>query len=101
MSGSGNDLICDGCFQPIEQHENRIYRGWKFTGTAYYPPHRGNTTHVYRHCQSAYVARRLARRPRPRSQRWIARIEGVSRYRVKKWLDGTPFDPRTGRWLAP
>ena len=50
-------MICDGCGQEIRDDEWRIYRGWRFTGTASHPPEVGDTTHMYAECQRAYLDR--------------------------------------------
>lgn len=84
---------CDGCFGPITPQQGRIYRGWTFTGTAWFPPRSGDTTHMNGPCQAAYVARKLLSGRWPWSQRRVARHYGVSRYRVRQWTNRVPFDP--------
>ena len=85
---------CDGCFGRIGPQEGRIYRGWQFTGTSWFPPRSGDTTHTYSACQAAYVARKLMRTGRGAwSQRRVAHHYKVSRHRVRQWLARSPFDP--------
>lgn len=82
------ELICDGCFRPITKSEWRIYRGWRFSGTASHPPKRGDTTHMTSECQHAYVARRLygPRRYGGWSMARIARSYDVPVSTVRKWI---------------